>query len=206
MGQIKAVVFDYGGVLSSEQDRREVENMLELLKVDEDRFFHWYYHYRSSYDLGSTGEEYWRKVLAACQVQSDPEVVAKIITHDLRSWTKTNPAMLNWAVELKQTGYKLGIISNMVQEILVYMQANFSWLKDDLFTSQVYSCDWQVCKPDPRIYHLSLEELGLEPGDCLFIDDLKVNIKAAQALGYAVFHYRGTADLTALKEVLLRTA
>ena len=206
MEQIKAVVFDYGGVLSTEQDRREVEIMLELLKVDADRFHHWYYHYRPSYDLGSTGEEYWRKVLAACEIQYDPEVVAKVINHDCRSWTKANPAMLNWAAELKQTGYKLGIISNMVREVLVCMQEEFNWLKADIFTSQIFSCDWQVCKPDPRIYRLSLEELRLEPEECLFIDDLEANIKAAQDLGYAVFHYRGPADLTMLQESLLHQA
>src|SRR5690606_37775218 len=133
-----------------------------------------------------TGEEYWQKVLTACGVEYTPELAAKLITHDVKSWTQLNPAVLEWAAALKDDGYQLGIISNMVREVLDFMQANFDWLEQDLFNSQIYSCHWRVTKPDPRIYRISLKQLGLEPEDCLFIDDLEVNIEAAQKLGFAV--------------------
>ena len=199
MAQIKAVIFDYGSVISTEQVRSEVEAMLDLLQVEESQFYHWYYYYRPSYDLGSAGEEYWQKVLSACGVEYTTELAAKLITHDVRSWTRLNPAVLEWAAELKSNGYQLGIISNMVKEVLDYMLANFTWLKQDLFASQVYSCHWRVIKPDPRIYRISLKQLGLEPEECLFIDDLEANIEAAQKLGFAVFHYQGPAALEHLQ-------
>ncbi|HHT05312.1 MAG TPA: HAD family phosphatase [Hydrogenispora sp.] len=199
MAQIKAVVFDYGSVISTEQVRSEVEAMLDLIQVEESQFYHWYYHYRPSYDLGSTGEEYWQKVLTACGVEYTPELAAKLITHDVKSWTQLNPAVLEWAAALKDDGYQLGIISNMVREVLDFMQANFDWLEQDLFNSQIYSCHWRVTKPDPRIYRISLKQLGLEPEDCLFIDDLEVNIEAAQKLGFAVFHYQGPTALENLQ-------
>lgn len=201
LDRIKAVIFDYGGVISTQQVPEEIEAMLDLLRVDEQQFQHWYYYYRPFYDRGSTGEEYWQKVLAACGVEYNRELVARLIKHDLRSWTQINPAMLEWAVELKSGGYQLGIISNMVQEILAYMQVNFAWLQGDLFASQVYSCLWRVTKPDPRIYRISLGELGLSAEECLFIDDSEANINAAQKLGYSVYHYREPADLTVLKKL-----
>ena len=202
LDRIKAVLFDYGGVISTKQVPEEIEAMLDLVKVDEEQFQHWYYYYRPFYDRGSTGEEYWQKVLGACGVDYKRELVMKLITHDLRSWTRLNPAMLEWAAELKSGGYRLGIISNMVKEILAYMQANFAWLQGDLFASQVYSCVWGVTKPDPGIYQISLEEIGFSAGECLFIDDTEANVKAAQKLGFSVYHYRGPDDLAALKSFL----
>lgn len=40
-----------------------------------------------------------------------------------------------------------------------------------------------IRKPDPRIYHLACEELGVEPHQAVFLDDLGVNLKAARELG-----------------------
>lgn len=199
MAQIKAVIFDYGGVISTEQVRSEVEAMLALLQVEESQFYRWYYYYRPGYDLGSTGEEYWQQVLPACGVEYTPELAAKLIAHDVRSWTRINPGVLQWAAGLKKNGYRLGIISNMVKEVLDYMRANFTWLGQDLFTSQVYSCHWRVIKPDPRIYRISLQELGLEPEECLFVDDLEANIAAARKLGFKVFHYQGATAFAELQ-------
>ena len=66
MSRIKAVIFDYGGVLSTEQVPEEVDAMLRLVNSEQERFHHWYYYYRPFYDRGSTAEEYWQKVLVAC--------------------------------------------------------------------------------------------------------------------------------------------
>lgn len=202
MARIKAVLFDYGGVLSTEQVPEEVEAMRALLQVGAEEFRYWYYYYRPFYDLGSTGEEYWQKVLAACRVAYDRALVAKLMTHDRKSWTRVNPAMLDWAAELKAGGFRLGIISNMVKEILAYMQAIFTWLQGDLFASQVFSCVWRVVKPDPRIYRISLEQMGLSAEECLFIDDTEANVQAAEKLGLNVYHYRGPADLAVLRQRL----
>lgn len=203
MGRKKAVIFDYGGVISTAQVPEEIEAMLGLLKVEANRFHHWYYYYRPLYDRGIPGEEYWQKVLAACRVDYNRELVAKLIKHDIRSWTQLNPAVLDWVAQLKQTGYKVGIISNMPPDILAYMQENFRWLKEDLFDSLIFSCQRKVCKPDPEIYRVSLQEIGLEATECLFIDDTEENIEAARKLGYSVFHYRQPADLEVLQKSLL---
>lgn len=47
----------------------------------------------------------------------------------------------------------------------------------------VESCLEGVCKPDPRIYKLCLERLGLPPSESIFLDDLGPNLKAAASLG-----------------------
>lgn len=47
----------------------------------------------------------------------------------------------------------------------------------------VESCLEGVCKPDPRIYQLCLQRLGLQPSEAIFLDDLGQNLKAAASLG-----------------------
>lgn len=47
----------------------------------------------------------------------------------------------------------------------------------------VESCVEGVCKPDPRLYKLCLERLGVQPSASIFLDDLGQNLKAAARLG-----------------------
>ena len=143
--RIKAVLFDYGCVLSTEQVRREVEVMLDLTKVNEELFTDYYYRYRLDYDAGISGKEYWGRVLSSCKVGYDEELILRLIDHDINSWTALNQEALDWATELKKDGYKLGVISNMPVDILRYMKENFSWLKSNLFDTLVFSCDLGIC-------------------------------------------------------------
>ena len=50
-------------------------------------------------------------------------------------------------------------------------------------------------KPEHTIYKEVLKRSGLPPEDCLFIDDLEANIKAAQELGLNTIHFTGTSNL-----------
>jgi FMN phosphatase YigB (HAD superfamily) len=50
-------------------------------------------------------------------------------------------------------------------------------------------------KPEPRIYEAALKIAGVKPGQALLIDDLKVNVLAAQKVGLQAIRYRGPDDL-----------
>ena len=54
---------------------------------------------------------------------------------------------------------------------------------EELFDVVIESSKVGVRKPDPRIYHLACEELGVTPDEAAFLDDFGVNLKAARALG-----------------------
>ena len=58
-------------------------------------------------------------------------------------------------------------------------------------------------KPDPRIYELGAERIGLAPADCVFVDDLKGNLKPARAMGMAtVHHVSAEATIPQLEDLL----
>lgn len=70
------------------------------------------------------------------------------------------------------------------------------WL-DALFDILVFSGDVGVAKPDPAIYRLTVERLGLQPGECAFVDDLAVNIRGAAATGLVGIHHTSVASTLA---------
>lgn len=85
--------------------------------------------------------------------------------------------------ELYNRGYRLGIISNLIGEYEI-----FDWLQEDglkqYFDAVVLSSVCRIRKPDPRIYRLGCDELGLEPGECVSIaDNLGRDITGAKAAG-----------------------
>ena len=81
-------------------------------------------------------------------------------------------------VQLKNEGYKLGLLSNCSIEIpILWPETAFA----DLIDSAIFSSRERLKKPDPRIYHLACERLGVKPEDCLYIADGENHELAAAA-------------------------
>ena len=79
----------------------------------------------------------------------------------------------------------------------------------ELFDQIVISGEVGLRKPDPEVFRMAADRLGLPPGDCVFVDDLASNIQAAEAVGmHGVLHEaapRTIAELERLLEVPLRS-
>ena len=61
----------------------------------------------------------------------------------------------------------------------------------------VYSAEVRLVKPDARIYQLALSQLGVRADECVFVDDVLVNVQAAQALSMKGVQYRDTPQAIA---------
>ena len=78
------------------------------------------------------------------------------------------PEAVATLARLRDDGYKTGLLSNCSVEIpIVWPQTLFA----DLIDPAVFSCRARLMKPDPRIYQLACERLGVRPEDCLYIAD-----------------------------------
>jgi putative hydrolase of the HAD superfamily len=104
---------------------------------------------------------------------------------------------------LHADGLRFALLTNNVREWEPYWRAKLPI--DDIFETVVDSAFVGVRKPDPAIYAIVLERLGLAAEECAFVDDIAVNVEAARALGFAVVHFRDTpqaiAELDALTAV-----
>jgi putative hydrolase of the HAD superfamily len=179
---LRAVVFDYGMVLTGPQDPEAHAALLRITGLPLDRFESLYWADRHAYDEGKlTGLAFWQKFLREAGLPPNQAMAEELNLWDARMWTTENPAMLSWQLALKQRGLLTGILSNMGDNVLDNMKRTFNWLPR--FDVLVWSYQLLLAKPDPAIYHYLLKELGTRPEETLFIDDRLVNVEAAQALG-----------------------
>ena len=88
---------------------------------------------------------------------------------------------VNLLPEIVAAGSTLYYLSNYHSELRDLIMAKYRFF--DLFSGGVFSCDVQMLKPEPGIYHTLLAKYGLESGDCLFFDDMPANVEAAQKEG-----------------------
>jgi putative hydrolase of the HAD superfamily len=102
-----------------------------------------------------------------------------------------NPPMIELMRDLRGRGLRMALLTNNVREWEPQWRAKLPEI-DEIFEVIVDSAFVGMRKPDPEIYTLTLERLGdgLEPADCLFVDDVDVNCETAQSLGMHAVHYR----------------
>lgn len=75
-------------------------------------------------------------------------------------------------------------------------------LLSELFDGVVISGEVGLRKPNPEMYRLGAEAVGLTPADCVYVDDLPGNLKPARALGMITLrHTDGAATVTELERI-----
>jgi putative hydrolase of the HAD superfamily len=99
---------------------------------------------------------------------------------------RPEPAMVEAVALARRSGVRTGLLSN-------------SWGRrydrsrwDELFDEIVISGDVGMRKPDPRIYALAAEKLGLPPEEIVFVDDLEQNLAPARAAGMGAVHHHAS--------------
>jgi putative hydrolase of the HAD superfamily len=86
----------------------------------------------------------------------------------------------------RAAGIRTGLITNSMGDT-VYDRSTF----DELFDGVVVSGEVGLHKPQPEIFLLGAERAGVEPGDCVFVDDLRENCAGAEAVGMTAVLHRG---------------
>jgi putative hydrolase of the HAD superfamily len=107
-------------------------------------------------------------------------------------------AMMAAVRAVRRAGVPTGLISNSMGEGR-YDRSTFP----ELFDGIVISGEVGLHKPDPAIYRLGAERIGLTPEDCVFVDDLRENCAGAEAVGMTAVLHRGAAKTLPQLERLL---
>jgi putative hydrolase of the HAD superfamily len=106
-----------------------------------------------------------------------------------------NEELIAYLRELRERGYKLAICTNNVREWEPLWRAKLP--VDELFDVVVDSAFVGTRKPDPQIYEITLERLGVSAPASVFIDDQEQNCDAARALGMSAVWFRSTEQAIA---------
>jgi putative hydrolase of the HAD superfamily len=186
---IKAVVFDYGHVITLPQDLKTRDRLAERAGVEKEKFWSLLWALRPEYDRGAvTAREYYKKVLSRFDVSMDDKGLDEMVEIDSESWKHINPDTVALMEDVKNAGYILGIFSNMPYEFFF-----FFWEALPVFSLPqigLFSCEVNLVKPEEAIYRKLLSLANVEGGELVFFDDKLENIEGARVLGIEAFLWK----------------
>lgn len=192
-GVVRAVVFDYGGVLTTPV-RDSIAAWLAADGIRPPAFSATLKAWLSrAAPLGTpihrletgeiTGAAFERLLAAELTTHDGSPVAAEGMLSRLFGDLHLDEAMIELVRDLRAGGLRTVLLSN-------------SWgntypmeLIDELFDAAVISSEVGLRKPDPRIYHLALEKVGLAPAEAVFVDDAMPNVEGAKAVGMHAIHH-----------------
>ena len=183
---IKAVVFDYGQVISFPQDVKAIDRLAEMAGVEREKFEPLFFSLRHEYDRGTiAAREYYKEIFSCLGVSVDDKGIDEMIVVDMNSWKNINPGTVSLMEDIKKAGHVLGVLSNMPHEFLAWARKNIPVLS--LPHVSLFSCNVNLIKPEEAIYRKLLSMLGLDGGEVVFFDDVAINVESARALGIEAF-------------------
>ena len=189
---IKAVVFDYGQVISLPQDTKEMDRIAEKIGVDRITLDPVFWSLRDDFDRGSLDSKgYYRKLLSRLGKSMSDKEIEETLAIDFASWSNINPDTVSLMTDIKNAGYTLGILSNMPDEFLSWARKNVPVFS--LPQVALFSCEVDLIKPEPAIYQKLLSLLQMQGSEVVFFDDKPVNIEGAQAFGIKAFVWESAA-------------
>lgn len=136
-----------------------------------------------------SGEEFASLFAAELSRRAGTEVAPDGLVEALFAEVKLDERMLGAVLAARRAGVRTGLLSNSWGRE-GYPRERFA----ELFDAVVISGEVGLRKPDPAIFTLAAGRLGLPPADCVFVDDLDVNVRAAEAGGMAGVHHRSAEE------------
>jgi putative hydrolase of the HAD superfamily len=194
-----ALILDFGEVLVEPQDPAGIERMARLASLPVVEFSRRYWVHRDAYDSGLSAGECWRRVIdgASLVPAEAARVVDALSRADCDSWTLYRDDVWAVASAFKAAGGRTAILSNGPPEVINRVRTERPI--DRYFDIVIVSCEVGCAKPDPAIYLLCLDRLGVRAESALFVDDRPVNLEAARRLGLQTLHFTGSDSVAALR-------
>jgi putative hydrolase of the HAD superfamily len=194
-----ALILDYGEVLSHPMRPGAMTLMASQLGTLDTELTQAYWRHRREYDLGMPVRDYWTLVAQDVGAELDEGLLNALIAIDVDAWTDYRDEMWTLAATFRGNGGKLGMLSNGVREIVARIRTDHQL--ESLFDAVVISFEVQLAKPEPEIFRVALDRLGVPAFDALFVDDRAENIDAARELGLQTLLFTG--DAHALRAITL---
>jgi putative hydrolase of the HAD superfamily len=196
----RVIVFDYGEVISVSQSTADRAALVQLSGLDTGLFWELYNRYRDDLDQGVTlPREYWNLIARDAGVEWSPAQLQQLWAADIRSWISVEPGTVQLLAELHAGGTRVALLSN----------AGFDFSDPfrhspmaAYFEAMFVSAELGLIKPDPEIYRVTARELGIALEQMVFIDNKKINVDAATALGVTGHVFTTVAELRAFLESL----
>jgi epoxide hydrolase-like predicted phosphatase len=191
---IRAVIFDFGGVLLRTEDRTGREKWQKRLGMGERELcqavFETDISARAS--IGQVPEaEVWRHLAVTLNLNADQ---VREFQHDFWAGDRLDLELVRFLHSLRPR-YKTAILSNAWSGLREVITQRFHL--DDVVDTIVISAEEGIAKPDPRIYRISAARLGVRTEEAVFVDDMEKNARGAGAVGMCGIQFKNTAQAIA---------
>ena len=179
---IKAVIFDFFDVIHADPQKAwlkdhgftrdgifaEASDKLDLGHINADEYFE---HYAKGHGTKT----------------------AQQIRAEFDSYAKVDEGLVEIIKTLRAAGYKTGLLSNSSSDELRPILDKH--LLEPLFDTIIISGEIGLKKPDPAIFELMLQKLGIDAKDAVFVDDTLHNVESAERVGIKGVHHNDAANL-----------
>jgi putative hydrolase of the HAD superfamily len=189
-GAYAAVLFDFGGVLTTSvwdsfaaflrAEGLDPDTIKNLFRSDPEALKD-----LRQLETGEMTESEFEKSFGRRLGLKDPDH----LIDSMFAGMQPDPPMVAAVKELRAAGLLTGLISNS------WSTSHYDrGLLKELFDTSVISAEVHMHKPQPEIYRLAVERLGVEPAECIFVDDLRENCEGAEAVGMTAVRHRSAPE------------
>jgi epoxide hydrolase-like predicted phosphatase len=187
---IKAVIFDWGGVLIDNPVEEMMKFAARTLSVDLNMLRPSYLRHKLLLQEGRISEEmFWDDICGELGV-TNPRI-SSLLDQSFRAAYRERKNVFGLASRLHHRGYKTALLSNTEAPSVAF----FHEKKYPMFDEAVFSCMEGISKPDLKIYGTVLDRLGARPRAALFIDDAPENIRGAEQTGMVALLFKNASQL-----------
>jgi putative hydrolase of the HAD superfamily len=175
---VRAVVFDWGGVLIEEPSSKIFRFCAEVLKVPSSDFQDVYRRFLPDFQRGLITENHlWEAVCSELRVPVPS--VSSLWGSAIQHAYVERRGMFLLASSLRTKGYRVGLLSNTETPGMRFFQER----QYSMFDTTVFSCAEGTRKPEERIYRILLQRLHLSAEEVCFIDDNQEYVDGAKRVG-----------------------
>jgi len=198
---IKALIWDMEGVLMLTDESDLPMKVAKTLNAPYDKVREIFFSdYNDRVDLGEiTQDQFNEYILDILQMPRENKyLLEKIINEEFY----IDEELLKKIFEMRRE-YKTGLISNFSNELRKRIENE--WAFESTFDEIIISCEVGLVKPDPEIFNLMLDRLGVRADESVFIDDRIKNIDGAKKMGFHTVFFtnkeRAMEELTRILQV-----
>lgn len=193
---IKAVIFDFGGVLMRTEDKGPRTRLAERYSLTYEELDRLVFESPSGAQAARgeiSEEEHWRQV---CEGLGVPEGERAAFQEAFWGGDRLDARLVEYIRSLRPR-FKTALLSNAWSTLREALKNRYEIL--DAFDEVFISCELGLVKPDPRVYEEVTRRLEISPEEAVFVDDWFPNIEGARAVGLKAVHFQSTAQ--ALEEL-----
>lgn len=193
MTKIKAIGFDWGGVLTEDPSYRAMQHCAEAFGVSYDIFLLEYEKYINDFQVDKISEnKIWKNLAETFNVKIAENI--SLWKDGIGKGLKEKEEMFILLEKLKQHGYTLAFLSNTEMPAIAHFnESKHNYPK--IFDVAIFSCVEKCAKPSKEIFEILVNRLKLTPSEIIFVDDKHENVVSANACGINAIQFKSYNQL-----------